>query len=343
MSHAVDMRRLAGTLALVALACGTGNITAPGGGSGPPPPPNHDPEITVAPGATTTQFAEGGTTLLSVTAEDPDGDSLGYAWTQISPASPLGTFSSRTVRNPTWTAPAVAADTVFTFSVSITDGQGGSASQTCQVTVTHLTVNRPPVVSATIMVSPAMPVAGEVITLSITATDPDGDPLTISWTQTAPVLQGTFGTPTNASTTWFSPVLSVDALSFSFQVTVSDGHNPAVQRQVTVPVQTPSYGGNVQKIWDAQCMPCHDASQAAMSGQLDLTAGTSYGALVGQAMVKTCSDSTRVVAGDPSTSGLIDRLTGNSCGSQMPEGANPLSAADLTLIQSWIADGAQNN
>jgi len=343
MPYAVDMRRLAGALALVALACGTGNITAPGGGSGPPPPPNHDPEITVAPSATTTQFAEGGTTLLSVTAEDPDGDSLGYAWTQISPASPLGTFSSRTVRNPTWTAPAVSADTVFTFSVSITDGQGGSASQTCQVTVTHLTVNRPPVVSATITVSPAMPVAGQLVTLSITASDPDSDPLTITWTQTSPALQGTFGTPTNASTTWFSPVLSVDSLSFSFQVTVSDGHNPTVQRQVTVPIQTPSYDGGVQTIWDAQCMPCHDATQAAMSGQLDLTAGTSYGALVGQNMVNTCSHTVRVVAGAPSTSGLIDRLSGNSCGTRMPEGGTALSAAELTLIQSWIARGALNN
>jgi hypothetical protein len=338
------MRRLAGTFTLIALACGTGNITAPGGGTEPPPPVNHAPEITVAPSATTTPVAEGGTTLLSVTAEDPDGDSLGYAWTQTSPASPQGTFSSRTTRNPTWTAPAVSADTVFTFSVSVTDGQGGSAMQTCQVTVTHLTVNRPPVVSATITVSPAMPVAGGLVTLSITASDPDGDPLTITWIQTAPSQQGTFGTPSNATTTWFSPVLGVGSLGFSFQVTVSDGHNPSVQRQVTVTIQTPSYGGNVQKIWDAQCMPCHDASQASMSGQLDLTTGTSYGALVGVDMVKTCADSKRVVAGAPSTSGLIDRLGGNSCGTQMPPApASPLSAADLVLIQSWIADGAQNN
>ena len=337
------MRRLAGTLTLVALACGTGNITAPGGGTEPPPPVNHAPEITVAPSATITPVAEGGTTLLSVTAEDPDGDSLGYAWTQTSPASPQGTFSSRTTRNPTWTAPAVSADTVFTFSVSITDGQGGSAMQTCQVTVTHLTVNRPPVVSATITVSPAMPVAGELVTLSITASDPDGDPLTITWIQTAPSQQGTFGTPSSATTTWFSPVLGVGSLGFSFQVTVSDGHNPSVQRQVTVTIQTPSYANDVQAIWNAQCLTCHNTANASTSGQLDLSTGVSRAALVSQPMVKTCSDGTRVVPGAPSTSGLIDRLSGNSCGSRMPEGGNPLSAADMTLIQSWIARGALDN
>jgi Big-like domain-containing protein len=344
MARAVDVRRLAGALALVALACGTGTITAPGGGSGGPPPTNHPPEVTVAPSATVTPVVQGGTTVLSVTAEDPDGDSLGYAWTQTSPASPQGTFSSRTTRNPTWTAPTVGADTVFTFSVSITDGQGGSATRTCQVTVTHVVVNYPPTVSATITVSPAMPVAGELVTLSITASDPDGDPLTITWIQTAPSSeQGSFGSPDKASTTWFSPVLSVYSLGFSFQVTVSDGHNPAVQRQVTVTVQTPSYGNDVQAIWTQQCMPCHDSTQAPMSGQLDLSSGASFAALVGSNMVGTCSDPIRVVAGDPAHSGLMDRLRGNGCGPQMPDPASPLSAAELVLVQSWIAYRALNN
>jgi hypothetical protein len=76
---------------------------------------------------------------------------------------------------------------VFTFDVTITDGQGGSTTGSCQVSVTHLTVNRPPNVSANISVSPSMPVAGQTVALSITASDPDGDPLTISWAQTSPV------------------------------------------------------------------------------------------------------------------------------------------------------------
>src|SRR5262249_12001230 len=159
----VNARRLAGAVALIALACGTGTITGPGGTTGGPPPGsgNHPPQVTVPPAPSATPITEGGTTLLSVTGTDPDGDSLGYAWTQTSPATPQGSFSSRTVRNPVWTAPAVASDTVFTFEVTITDGQGGSITATCQVTVTHITVNRPPNVSATLSVSPPLPVAGE--------------------------------------------------------------------------------------------------------------------------------------------------------------------------------------
>ncbi|HVP62130.1 MAG TPA: Ig-like domain-containing protein [Myxococcaceae bacterium] len=342
MPGAVDARRLAGALALLALACGSGTITPPGGTSGTPPPgpTNHPPEVTVSPAPTVTPISEGGTTLLSVTAEDPDGDSLGYAWTQTSPVTPEGTFSSRTVRNPTWTAPAVSQDTVFTFTVTVTDGQGGSTAQSCQVTVTHTTVNRPPTVSS-ISLSPATPVAGQVVTLSITASDPDGDPLTIAWVQTSPSQQGTFGSPGKSSTTWVSPALGVDSLGFSIQVTVSDGHNPAEQRQITVPVSTPSYANDVQPIWTAQCVSCHGANQP--EGQLTLVAGASRAALVGQPMVQACTDATRVVVGDPASSGLVDRLVGTSCGTRMPKDASPLSAGALVTIQSWILGGALDN
>jgi len=342
MPGSVDARRHAGALALIALACGTGTITAPGGGEGPPPPTNHDPEVTVAPAPTSTPIPEGATTLLSVTADDPDGDSLGYAWTQTSPSAPAGTFSTRTVRNPTWTAPAVAQDTVFTFDVTISDGQGGSITRSCQVAVTHTTVNRPPSVSAAIAVSPAMPVAGEVVTLSITASDPDGDPLTITWTQTSPSQRGTFGTPGNPSTTWVSPVLGADSLGFALQVSVADGHNPPEVRQLTLTVSTPSYANDVQPIWDAQCVSCHGAT--APDGQLTLVAGSSHAALVNQDMVAAnCSNAKRVVAGDPSTSGLMNKLLGMSCGTRMPENAPPLTNGELVTIQSWILRGALDN
>jgi hypothetical protein len=338
----VDTRRLAGALALIALACGTGTITGPGGTTGGPSPGNQPPAITVPAAAGSGSITEGATTLLSVTAQDPDGDSLSYAWTQTSPATPQGTFSSRTLRNPNWTAPAVAADTVFTFQVTVADGQGASVIGSCQVTVTHVTVNQPPNVSATISVSPATLVAGDVVTLSITASDPDGDPLTIAWVQSVPVQQGTFGSPSNASTTWISPPLGVDSVPFTFQVTVSDGHTPTQTRQVTVTVGTPSYAGDIQPIWNTSCtVGCHTGASPA--GQLSLDTGSSYAALVNQPMVATCSDSTRVVPSDAAHSGLIDRLTGNSCGTQMPQGAGALSAGELVMIQSWILRGALDN
>jgi hypothetical protein len=185
-----------------------------------------------------------------------------------------------------------------------------------------------------------MPVAGETVTLSITANDPDGDPLTIAWEQTAPSQQGTFGSTSTASTTWISPPLGVASLPFSFQVSVSDGHNPPVVRQVTLTVTMPSYANDIRAIWNSKCMPCHDATQA--DGQLDLTAAVNV-ALVNVAMVHSCTNTTRVIANQPNSSGLMDKLRGTSCGTRMPEGSNPLSAGELVMIESWILAGALDN
>jgi hypothetical protein len=186
-----------------------------------------------------------------------------------------------------------------------------------------------------------MPVAGEVVTLSITASDPDGDPLTILWQQTSPLMPGTFGNTNQASTTWYSFVLDVDSLNFTFQVTVSDGHNPAATRQVTLAVTTPSYANDVQSIWTARCVTCHDGTQPSVP--LNLSAGVSHGALVNQPMVHSCSNTQRVVPGDPSASGLINKLLGTSCGTRMPENASPLTDAEMVMIQSWIKRGALAN
>jgi hypothetical protein len=322
------------------LACGTGTITPPGGDTGTPPPPgNHDPVFLVQPSASTSNLPEGQTTQLSVTADDPDGDSLGYAWTQLSPATPQGTFSSRTARNPTWVAPAVASDTPVVLQVSVNDGHGGSAVASLTLTIIHVQQNQPPTVSA-ISVPSTSPVAGDDVPLSVTATDPDGDPLTIAWTQTAPATQGTFSSTTTPSVVWRSPPLSSPTVTFSFQVTVSDGHNAPIQRTATVQVKAPSYAADIQPIWDAHCVSCHMSAQSP-----DLTAANSYARLVDQTQSAggACAGEKLVDKANPSASSLPKWLGGSSCGPQMPENNPALAPGDLVKVQSWISNGAPSN
>ena len=133
----------------------------------------------------------------------------------------------------------------------------------------------------------------------------------------------------------------MDSLGFVFQVTVTDGHNPMQTRQITVTVATPSYANDVQAIWTAKCVSCHDGMHANVP--MDLSAGSSRGALVGQDMVASCANTKRVVASDPTHSGLINKLTGSTCGTRMPENAPALSAGELVMIQSWILRGALDN
>src|SRR5262249_48161790 len=119
--HHLSSVRRAGLpwVVLLLLACGTGQVSAPGGGSGSPPGTNRAPVIQVGPSSTSSTIQSGQATQLSVTADDPDGDTLGYAWTQLSPATPQGTFSARTQRNPTWTAPVLTTNATVVLPPTI--------------------------------------------------------------------------------------------------------------------------------------------------------------------------------------------------------------------------------
>ena len=72
----------------------------------------------------------GQSTQLQARASDADGDSLSYSWSQTSPASPQGSFSSTSSDSPTWTAPTVNETTPFTLSVTVSDGKGGNTTAT---------------------------------------------------------------------------------------------------------------------------------------------------------------------------------------------------------------------
>ncbi|SCB88311.1 MULTISPECIES: tandem-95 repeat protein, partial [Priestia] len=176
----------------------------------------------------------------AVVAVDPDQDSLTYQL-QNSPANgvavvnPDGTF--------TYT-PNLNFNGTDAFTVLVSDGQGGTAVST--VTINVLPVNDPPVtgnLSFTI---------NEDTTLSnrVTATDPDGDPLTFSL-QNAPtngtVLVNADGTFT------YTPNLNFNGTDV-FTVLVSDGQGGTAVSTVTVTIlpindlpTVPNYTFNTQE------------------------------------------------------------------------------------------------
>jgi hypothetical protein len=286
---------------------------------------------------------EGQATTVTVTASDPEGGTLTYAWIQESPATPQGTFTGADTESATWTAPTVTTSATFTLRVTVTAGSGlASAQRTVAVQVTKdLGV---PVVDASIT-APTTLVAGDSATVSIGATDPNGDTLTYAWATTPPDL-GTFTNGTTSSAMWRSGDIS-EATNFTLQVTVSDGTN-SVTRSTTINVTVPEYAAHIQPIW-AQCTSCHDNS--APSGGMNLLTGSSYAQLFnvdGNNATAGCVDLLRVSPGNADNSLLVRKISGTTCGNRMPR---PAAAENyfvnnpglLTRIRSWISAGAANN
>lgn len=288
---------------------------------------------------------EGQGTALSVTASDPEGSTLSYAWRQLSPASPQGAFSDAASATPTWTAPLLSTQTVFTLQVTVTDGRGGSAVAPVEVTVANVaSANRAPTVDAAVA-GPATVVSGDSMDVSIGATDPDGDALTYSW-RTNPAGVGAFTNGNTSAASWRSGEVTSNATrAMQVQVVVSDGV-ASVTRTLNVGITVPAYGAHIQSIWDQACTSCHDAT--APSGGLNLLAASSYANLVNvTGNNATCSTLRRVRTGQPPDSSLLVRkISGTTCGNRMPRD-NPTffdtNPGLVTRIRSWIIAGAPNN
>ncbi|MBI4870926.1 MAG: hypothetical protein HY814_05110 [Candidatus Riflebacteria bacterium] len=120
----------------------------------------------------------GSTVVLTGTASDLDGDTLSYSWARsTSPGSgPEVALTGAGTARPSFTPPALGT---YTFRLTVTDTRGGSAIGEVTVTV----ANRRPSVSVS---GPTAPVLGGTrTTFQAAATDPDGDLLGVTWTQSS--------------------------------------------------------------------------------------------------------------------------------------------------------------
>ncbi len=84
---------------------------------------------------------EGASVTLSGSGSDPEAGSLTYAWTQT--GGKTVTLSNAAAATPTFTAPSLglAGSATLTFQLTITDGGGLMASDTCVVTVNRSAVH----------------------------------------------------------------------------------------------------------------------------------------------------------------------------------------------------------
>ena len=156
---------------------------------------------------------EGDTVTLSGSGTDPEGQAVTYSWRQTSGTTV--TLSSTSVAAPTFTAPNLGADADLVFELTVSDG---SVSGTDTVTITVEADNDAPTAEAG---DNQTVDEGDLVTLSGSGTDPEGQAVTYSWRQTSGTTV-TLSSTSVAAPTFTAPNLGANE-DLVFELTVSDG------------------------------------------------------------------------------------------------------------------------
>jgi hypothetical protein len=178
------------------------------------------PDITVPSGLFVTLIATNG-------SFDPDGDPLSYAWFQT--AGPHVTLFGTNSGSAFFQAPNVGpSGATLTFHLTVSDPLGSFDTDDVNVNVTF--VNHPPTISAG---APQTVNEGSLATLSGTASDPDGNPLSIQWTEVSgPTVTLLNDTTLNAG--FVAPSVTRNETNIVLQLTADDGFGGIVSSNTTV-------------------------------------------------------------------------------------------------------------
>lgn len=150
-------------LALLVSACGGGDSSAGGTGSPsapspPAPPPGAPNQPPIANAGPDQNVSVGATVTLAGSGTDPDGTIASFLWAQT--AGPTVTLAGSRTATATFTAPAVTQVTALTFTLTVTDNLGTSATDIVVVSVSP--VVQTSAVSTTTAIVEWSPVQGAV-------------------------------------------------------------------------------------------------------------------------------------------------------------------------------------
>ncbi|KAB0301436.1 chitinase [Vibrio fortis] len=178
-------------------------------------------------------------------SKDSDGTIASYAWSQVSGTAVTLTNANAAVVS--FNVAEVEQQETLTFSLTVTDNEGATSTDTVVVTVTPKNtgpVNTAPVAAIS---APAEVNAGDVVVVDASgSTDADNDTLSFTWDVPAELN----ATVQGASVSFVAAEYAQDTL-LSFSVTVSDGTETSVASASVKVLKNTTGGGTCSNAWDA--------------------------------------------------------------------------------------------
>lgn len=281
-------------------------------------PVNQPPTGTITSPTGNVTITAGQSVSFAGTASDPNGDAVTVLWT-------FGDGGTSTLLSPGNHVYTTAGTYTVRFTATDAQGLADPNPPTRTITVQTVPVNQPPSAVITAPNSNVSITAGQSVTFAGTASDPDGDTVTVVWA---------FGDGTTS--TLLSPGAHTYATAGTYTVTLTATDskgladpNPPTRTITVTASAAPTLTQLQTTIFTPLCTGCHGVGGDA---GMNLTAGSAYSNLVN--VPATTRPGLRVVPGNPGASALV---------AQLASGHRNVSAANQALISAWISAGALNN
>ncbi len=181
-------------------------------------------------------------------SKDSDGTIASYAWSQVSGTAVTLTNANAAVAS--FDVVEVTQQETLTFSLTVTDNEGATSTDTVVVTVNPKDTGPVNTAPVAVVTAPAEVNAGDVVVVDASASsDADQDTLIFTWD----VPAGIDATVQGASVSFVAAEYTQDT-TLNFSVTVSDGTDSSVAAASVKVLKKTTDGGTCTNAWDSSAV-----------------------------------------------------------------------------------------